>query len=126
MMYKATSWVIFFIVVGFLLGNSFDFNMNKLYQRDNFTHATVFACKDLETVGRINCFDETNPNYMTVGLYDKPNDYKASIRLRDGGFGVPIVVLDKKKNVYNEIFCQIKTKDTQIVGWVSENLIKYE
>jgi len=125
-MNKAIRWVVFFIAVGFLLGNSFEFNMNKLYQKDNFTHANLYACKDLTTVGRIYCFDDTNPNYMSVGIYAEPNDYKAQIRIKDEGAGIPIVVLNKKKNVYNEIYCKVETKDKHLVGWVNENLIVYE
>lgn len=125
-MNNASRWIVFFIAIGFLLGNSFDFNMNKLYQRDNFTHAILHACKDLKTVGRTYCFDKSNPTYMTIGLYEEPNDYKAYLRIQDDGGGIPIVVLDKKKNVYNELFCKVKTKDKLLEGWVSENLVKYE
>lgn len=125
-MSKTTNWILFFIAIGFILGNSFDFNMNKLYQRDNYIHATAYACKDLKTVGRTYCFDKSNPNYMTIGIYAEPNDYRANRRVKDEGVGIPMVVLDKKENVYKEVFCKIKTKDKEYEGWINENLIRYD
>jgi len=125
-MKKTTKWVLFFTGIGFILGNSFDFNMNKLYYDKNRLHATAYACKDLKTIGRTYCFDKENQNYMTIGLFKKPDDYKALYRLKDEGAGVPLIVLTKKENIYNEVFCKVKIKEKNYEGWIRENQIKYD
>jgi len=125
-MRKTYLWLLFFIAIGFMLGNSFDFNMNKLYQSNNNPHGTAHACNDFKTIGRTYCFDESNPNYMTIGLFEKPNDFKAFVRIKDEGAGLPLIVLEKKENIYKEVFCKIKIKQSKYEGWIKENLIKYD
>mgnify|MGYP000067039437 CR=1 FL=1 len=125
-MKKTTKWLLFFIGIGFILGKSFDFNMNKLYYDKNKLHATAYACNDLKTIGRTYCYDKENPNYMTIGLYENPNDYKAFYRIKDEGAGIPLIVLAKKQNIYNEVWCRIKIKENSYEGWIKENLIKYD
>ena len=124
-MKKTTKWVLFFIGIGFLLGNSFDFNMNKLYNDKSIISATAYACKDFKTVGRTYCFDKSNPNYMTIGLFEKENDYNSFLRIKDEGEGIPLIVLEKKENIFKEVFCKIRTKQKGHEGWIKENLLKY-
>jgi len=125
-MKRTFRWLLFFIGIGFILGNSFDFNMNKLFRDKTYAHATAYACKNLKTVGRSYCFDKSSINYMTIGIFEKPNDYKAYIRMKDTGSGLPLIVLKKKKNIYKEIFCKVKIKHNKYEGWVKETLLDYE
>lgn len=124
-MRNKTVFVFIFIAAGLVLGNTFNFNLNNLYSK-NLVHAYAYACKNLKTVGRTYCYDETSPNYRTIGLYENPNDFKATFRLKDNGGGIPLEILEKNENQYNQIFYKVKIKDEKFIGWMNSKFIKHE
>jgi len=90
-MKKLMQCFLFVVGVGFILGSAFVLYANKSKQ------ATAHACSDLKNIGVIYCFDESNPNYMTIPLFENPNENKTFIRLKDEGEGLVVLVYEKKK-----------------------------
>lgn len=123
-MQKKNIFLFFFIVAGFILSNLFNFNMNKLFS-NNSSQAYAYACKNLNAVGRSYCFDKTNINYMTVGIYENPNDYKSFIRLKDEGYGIPVEIIETNTNAYKEVFYKVRVKNRQFKGWINSKFIKH-
>ncbi len=98
-MSRIFSKLLFFTGFSFIMITSLDVKLeNVIYGKDS-NHGTAYACKDLLTVGRSYCFDETSSKYMTIGLFKKLDDYKPFLNLHDRGVGISLIVLEKQVNI---------------------------
>jgi len=119
-MKKLMQCFLFVVGVGFILSSAFIVYSNKSKQ------LKAHACSDLKNIGVIYCFDESNPNYMTIALFENPNEKKTYIRLKDEGEGLEVLVYEKKKNKYQEVLSKVRIIDKGYDGWINENLIRFD
>ncbi len=125
-MIKIFKILLLFIGMGFIWANSFSFDPSGIFNDKQYIHARAHACSDLKSIGIIYCFDETNPNYMTIPLYENSNVKKTFIRLKDKGSGLSIIVFDKKVNKYQESLSKVRIINKGYDGWIDTRLIQFE
>jgi len=115
-----------FIGMGFILASSLMYDFTKISYDTKYKHANAHACGDLKTLGIIYCFDETNPNYMTIPLYENFNEKKTFMRLKDDGAGLSIIVFENKINKYNEVLSKVRFINKGYDGWVHTKLVQFD
>ncbi|NQY94748.1 MAG: hypothetical protein HRT43_11320 [Campylobacteraceae bacterium] len=125
-MKKIFKYLLFFVGIGLIWANSSTFELSEILKNKEYQHARAHACYDLKTVGVIYCFDDTNPNYMTIPLFENLNEKKTFIRLKDEGEGLAIIVFEKKVNKYQEVFSKVRIKNKGYDGWINDKLIHFE
>jgi len=125
-MIKIFKILLLFVALGFIWTNSIHFELTGVFNDKQYKHARVHACSNLENIGIIYCFDESNPNHMTIPLYESFNKNKTFIRLKDKGDGLSILVFEEKVNKYQESLSKVRIINRGYDGWIDTGLIQFD
>ncbi len=125
-MIKIFKFLLLFVALGFIWTNSFSFDLTEIFNDKQYKHAKAHACGDLNRIGIIYCFDESNPNYMTIPLYENPNEKKIFIRIKDKGDGLSILVFEDQVNKSQEGLSKVRIINKGYDGWIDTGLIQFD
>jgi len=125
-MNKLIKYFLFVVGLGIIWESILNIEVNKILYEINYKQLKAHACEDLKSIGVIYCFDENNPNYMTIPLFENPNEKKTFIRLKDEGEGLEVIVFEQKMNKYQEVLSRVRIKDKGYDGWINKKLIRFD